>query len=72
MQIQTEPTKPEAMCPRTWDSLLCWPPTAAGTMAQLPCFSELNGIKYDTTSKCHVVLLCNNFRYHETALFDFT
>ncbi|XP_046679016.1 diuretic hormone receptor-like [Homalodisca vitripennis] len=44
-------------CPATWDSLLCWPPTAPGTLVKLPCFSELNGIKYDTTQNasrwCH-------------------
>ncbi|XP_072156913.1 diuretic hormone receptor isoform X2 [Bemisia tabaci] len=41
-------TSPE-FCPRTWDSLLCWPPTRPGSVALQPCFSELNGIPYDTT-----------------------
>ncbi|XP_075234029.1 uncharacterized protein LOC142331797 [Lycorma delicatula] len=35
--------------PRSWDSLLCWPPTTPGIRASLPYFEELNGIKYDTT-----------------------
>ncbi|KAG8222627.1 hypothetical protein J437_LFUL002621 [Ladona fulva] len=40
----------EAMwCNRSWDSILCWPPTAAGTLGVLPCFDELNGIKYNTS-----------------------
>ncbi|RZF46351.1 hypothetical protein LSTR_LSTR009304 [Laodelphax striatellus] len=38
-----------AGCPRSWDSLLCWPPTKPGATATLACFPELNGIKYDTT-----------------------
>ena len=37
-------------CSRSWDSLLCWPETNFGTVAELPCFEELNGLKYDTTS----------------------
>jgi hypothetical protein len=36
-------------CPHSYDTLLCWPKTPAGTLAILPCFEELNGIKYDTT-----------------------
>lgn len=35
-------------CPPSYDTLLCWPETQAGTLATLPCFEELNGIKYDT------------------------
>ena len=38
-------------CNRTWDKVLCWPPTPAGTTAVLPCFEEFNGIKYDTSGK---------------------
>ncbi|XP_046390386.1 diuretic hormone receptor-like isoform X2 [Ischnura elegans] len=44
-------------CNRSWDRLLCWPTTPASTLAVLPCFEELNGIKYDTTQNatrfCH-------------------
>lgn len=36
-------------CPYSYDSLLCWPRTPAGTLAVLPCFEELNGVKYDTS-----------------------
>jgi hypothetical protein len=35
-------------CPYFYDTVLCWPKTPAGTLALLPCFEELNGIKYDT------------------------
>jgi hypothetical protein len=35
-------------CPHSYDTLLCWPRTPADTLAFLPCFEELNGIKYDT------------------------
>lgn len=41
----------ELICAPVWDSLLCWPATAAGSLSVQPCFDELNGIKYDTTSK---------------------
>lgn len=44
-------------CPRSWDSLLCWPPTQPGIRASLPCFEELNGIKYDTTRKFVIILI---------------
>ncbi|KAL2733777.1 diuretic hormone receptor-like isoform X1 [Vespula squamosa] len=36
-------------CEVSWDSLLCWPYTSPGTLAILPCFEELNGIRYDNT-----------------------
>ncbi|XP_046390384.1 diuretic hormone receptor-like [Ischnura elegans] len=44
-------------CNRSWDKILCWPPTSGGSLAVLPCFDELNGIKYNTsqnaTRYCH-------------------
>ncbi|XP_075237568.1 diuretic hormone receptor-like [Lycorma delicatula] len=52
-------------CPRSWDSLLCWPPTPPGIRASLPCFEELNGIKYDTTQNatryCHLNSTWDNY-----------
>ena len=39
----------ELFCPYSYDTLLCWPKTPAGNLAILPCFEELNGIKYDTS-----------------------
>lgn len=36
-------------CEISWDSLLCWPRTAPGALATLPCLEELNGIRYDST-----------------------
>ncbi|KAK9295959.1 hypothetical protein QLX08_009861 [Tetragonisca angustula] len=36
-------------CEINWDSLLCWPGTPPGTLATLPCFEELNGIRYDSS-----------------------
>ena len=38
-------------CNSTWDGIICWPTTPAGATAVLPCFDELNGIKYDTDRK---------------------
>jgi hypothetical protein len=38
-------------CNRSWDRILCWPETYEGSSATLPCFSHLNGIPYDTSSK---------------------
>ncbi|XP_071446236.1 diuretic hormone receptor-like [Hetaerina americana] len=44
-------------CNRSWDKILCWPPTPGGSLAVLPCFDELNGIKYNTSQNatrfCH-------------------
>ncbi|XP_076352574.1 diuretic hormone receptor-like [Tachypleus tridentatus] len=40
-----EPTQ----CNATWDGVSCWPPTPAGFRAEIPCFSELKGIRYDTS-----------------------
>jgi hypothetical protein len=44
-------------CPYSYDTLLCWPKTPAGTLAFLPCFEELNGIKYDTSREYPYVFL---------------
>ncbi|XP_046678521.1 diuretic hormone receptor-like [Homalodisca vitripennis] len=59
-----ESTTLEALCPRMWDGLLCWPPTPPATLARLPCFAELNGIKYDTSKNatrwCHADYMWDN------------
>ncbi|XP_023033564.1 diuretic hormone receptor isoform X2 [Drosophila willistoni] len=36
-------------CLTSFDSVLCWPRTNAGTLAILPCFEEFKGVHYDTT-----------------------
>ncbi|XP_018579874.1 diuretic hormone receptor-like, partial [Anoplophora glabripennis] len=40
---------PEGFCRVTFDSVLCWPPTAINDTATIKCFSELFNIKYDDT-----------------------
>ena len=40
------------VCNSTWDGLLCWPNTLAGSTSVLPCFEKLNGINYDTSRRC--------------------
>lgn len=41
-------------CNSTWDGISCWPTALAGSTSVLPCFAELNGVKYDTSRKCLV------------------
>lgn len=45
-------------CPTSFDSVLCWPRTNAGSWAILRCFEEFKGVKYDQTENatrfCHV------------------
>ncbi|CAL8135016.1 unnamed protein product [Orchesella dallaii] len=36
-------------CPVDWDDILCWPRTAAGEVAQLPCFDTFKGVAYNTS-----------------------
>ncbi|KAK5644232.1 hypothetical protein RI129_008077 [Pyrocoelia pectoralis] len=36
-------------CGTDFDRVLCWPQTSPNTLAVLPCLSQLNGIRYDTT-----------------------
>ncbi|XP_058808832.1 uncharacterized protein LOC131674266 isoform X2 [Phymastichus coffea] len=38
-----------ASCPPVWDTLMCWPRTAADSWASMPCFAEIGGIRYDTS-----------------------
>ncbi|KAH8410947.1 hypothetical protein KR222_000820, partial [Zaprionus bogoriensis] len=44
-------------CPTQFDSILCWPRTARGTLAVLQCMDELQGIHYDSSKNatrfCH-------------------
>ncbi|XP_054276672.1 calcitonin receptor-like protein 1 [Macrosteles quadrilineatus] len=67
---RSQQTKPEVLCHRVWDKLLCWPPTLPGTWARLPCFSELNGIQYDTTKNatrwCHENGVWDNYTDYTT------
>ncbi|XP_068908581.1 diuretic hormone receptor-like [Tenebrio molitor] len=41
-------TPPSNGCPVDFDTVLCWPQTPPNSAAVLPCFEQLNGIKYDT------------------------
>ncbi|XP_036332582.1 diuretic hormone receptor-like [Rhagoletis pomonella] len=36
-------------CPPFFDTVLCWPATAAATTAKQPCFAEFKGVLYNTT-----------------------
>jgi hypothetical protein len=47
-------------CNSTWDGIICWPTTPAGATAVLPCFDELNGIKYDTDRKFLVTIVVSS------------
>ncbi|CAL1281569.1 unnamed protein product [Larinioides sclopetarius] len=40
----------ELFCNSTWDGISCWPTTTAGSTANVPCFEEFNGVRYDTTT----------------------
>jgi len=46
--FQESPEEVGSVCPPYWDRISCWPPTAAGTTAVIPCMAQLNGIFYDT------------------------
>ncbi|GFX03682.1 g_PROTEIN_RECEP_F2_3 domain-containing protein [Trichonephila clavipes] len=39
----------QLFCTVNWDGVSCWPSTLAGSTATVSCFSELNGVKYDTS-----------------------
>ncbi|XP_028982042.1 diuretic hormone receptor [Diachasma alloeum] len=39
----------ENVCEFDWDSLLCWPASASGTLVKQSCFEELHGIQYDSS-----------------------
>ncbi|XP_024084858.1 diuretic hormone receptor-like isoform X2 [Cimex lectularius] len=55
-KLMEEERDQKDVCERSWDGLLCWPPSRPGA-AYLPCFEELHGIKYDTSQNatrwCH-------------------
>lgn len=45
----------EIGCDVSWDTLLCWPFTNAGTFATQQCLEELHGIHYDTSRELKLV-----------------
>ncbi|XP_065200741.1 diuretic hormone receptor-like isoform X2 [Planococcus citri] len=47
--LATDKNVPSEYCPRTWDRVMCWPPTAPGTQAIQPCFKEFLGLLYDSS-----------------------
>jgi len=59
-------------CPYSYDTLLCWPKTPAGNLALLPCFEELNGIKYDTSQNaskyCHMNGTWDNYTNYKACI----
>lgn len=38
-------------CGIDYDTVLCWPQTPPNSLSVLPCLSQLNGIRYDTSRK---------------------
>ncbi|XP_050443609.1 diuretic hormone receptor-like isoform X2 [Adelges cooleyi] len=49
VECPAENTTVRGWCPRISDNILCWNTTKAGTLVSQSCFSELNGIHYDTS-----------------------
>lgn len=45
--LETELQQDGVHCPTSFDSILCWPRTAAGQVALLPCLAEFKGVHYD-------------------------
>lgn len=45
---------PATYCPRAWDRVMCWPPTAPGSQSIQPCFKEFNGLLYDSSREYFV------------------
>ena len=57
-------------CNSTWDTVSCWPTTLAGRLAVLPCPSEVDGVRYNTSrtfihrNELYVmVVICNKPNY---------
>ncbi|XP_076265689.1 diuretic hormone receptor-like isoform X2 [Rhynchophorus ferrugineus] len=40
-------THPGAFCDASFDNILCWPPTLLNSTAEMKCFSDFLGIRYD-------------------------
>lgn len=38
-------------CPPSFDKISCWPASIPDSLVVIPCFSEFNGVRYDTTSE---------------------
>ncbi|XP_058464591.1 diuretic hormone receptor-like isoform X2 [Malaya genurostris] len=49
LQCQSESSLTDVACPTFFDKVSCWPRTPPETLAVLPCFSELQGVQYDST-----------------------
>lgn len=49
--VEAELHSDDSHCPTSFDSILCWPRTAAGQISLLPCLGEFKGIHYDKSRK---------------------
>lgn len=65
----------EGFCEVTFDGLSCWPPTPPNQTATIKCFSELNQVKYDDTSKLFnskmPLLILNLYNCYYMAKYNF-
>lgn len=52
LSLSSDVADDAVFCNRTWDSVLCWPTTVAGSTAVLPCSFNLNGVAYDPSREC--------------------
>uniref|UniRef100_A0A1B0A4Q4 G-protein coupled receptors family 2 profile 2 domain-containing protein n=1 Tax=Glossina pallidipes TaxID=7398 RepID=A0A1B0A4Q4_GLOPL len=64
-----EVTTNSSSCPVSFDSVLCWPSTPAGSWAALPCFKEFKGVRYDNShvkQKPYKLGILNDSNCHRT------
>ncbi|XP_058830749.1 diuretic hormone receptor-like isoform X2 [Topomyia yanbarensis] len=67
LQCQSEASLTDLACPTFFDKVSCWPRTPAETLAILPCFSEFQGVQYDSsqnaTRYCNIDGTWDNTNY---------
>uniref|UniRef100_A0A1A9V251 Diuretic hormone receptor n=1 Tax=Glossina austeni TaxID=7395 RepID=A0A1A9V251_GLOAU len=71
-ESKREVTTNSSSCPVSFDSVLCWPSTPAGSWAALPCFKEFKGVRYDNShhaSEAGCITLVMMFHYFNLTNF---
>ena len=58
----------ERSCPPHFDTLSCWPSVREGVVATIPCFSELRGVAYDSSSRWSLSKVSHNNDIHAQSL----
>ncbi|XP_064109773.1 diuretic hormone receptor-like [Macrobrachium nipponense] len=58
-------------CPVKFDGVSCWPETPAGTLREIPCFDDFNGVFYDASENNATLYCYSNGTWSKKSSYKF-